>query len=120
MDSRTAAQNKIPLLYHWQKFDLARLEQQLREGTVFCSKPIDFNDPWDCRPFFNTDLLAHPNERQKHIDWAVEICKRDGRIVLFVRRFGSDAQASVSGSLALTRRLHLPRPLGPGSWQPKI
>lgn len=80
MDSRTAAQNKIPLLYHWQKFDPSRLEQQLRDGTVYCSRPIDFNDPWDCRPFFNTDLLADPSERQKHIDWAVEICKRDGRM----------------------------------------
>src|SRR5205807_9098954 len=43
-----------------------------------CSNPKDFNDPWDCRPFFNTDLLADPAERRKHINWAVDLCKRAG------------------------------------------
>jgi len=76
MPFRTAYQNKIPRLYHWQRFDADRFAQQLRNCTVYCSSPRDFNDPWDCRPFFNTDLLADPAERQKHIDWAVEICKR--------------------------------------------
>src|SRR5437016_9779480 len=78
MKSRTATQNKIPLLYHWQRFDAARFEQQLRDGTIYCSNPKDFNDPWDCRPFFNTDLLADPAERRKHINWAVDLCKRAG------------------------------------------
>ena len=68
----TAAQNKIQRLYHWQRFNMARFEEQMKNGTVYCSSPRDFNDPWDCRPFFNTNLLADENERPKHIDWAVK------------------------------------------------
>lgn len=72
----TAAQKKIQRLYHWQRFDMARFEEQMKNGAVYCSSPRDFNDPWDCRPFFNTNLLADENERRKHIEWAVEVCKR--------------------------------------------
>lgn len=43
---------------------------------VYCSKPGDFNDPWDCRPFFNTDVLNDPVENERHIAWAVDVCGR--------------------------------------------
>jgi hypothetical protein len=76
----TAAQRRIERLYHWQRFDAARLETILKENAIYCSKPSDFNDPWDCRPFFNTNLLTDPTELQKHIDWAVRICRRAGRM----------------------------------------
>ena len=76
----TAAERRLDFLYHWQPANLGRLEVTLREGTIYCSKPSDFNDPWDCRPFFNTDLLDDPQVRQKHIEWAVDICRRDGRM----------------------------------------
>lgn len=75
-----AAQRRIRQLYHWQRFDAARLEAILRDNAIYCSKPSDFNDPWDCRPFFNTELLADPAELQKHIDWAVRICRRTGKM----------------------------------------
>jgi hypothetical protein len=75
-----AAQRRLKQLYHWQRFDAGRLEAILRDNAIYCSRPSDFNDPWDCRPFFNTELLDDPAEVQKHIDWAVRICRRDGRM----------------------------------------
>jgi hypothetical protein len=77
MPFSTAAQKKIQRLYHWQRFELACFEEQIKNGTVYCSTPRYFNDPWDCRPFFNTNLLADENEQRKQIEWAVDICKRD-------------------------------------------
>lgn len=75
-----AAQRRLKRLYHWQRFDEGRLEAILRDNAIYCSRPSDFNDPWDCRPFFNTDLLSDPAELRKHIDWAVRICRRAGKM----------------------------------------
>lgn len=75
-----AAQRGLKRLYHWQRFDAGRLEAILRDNTIYCSKPSDFNDPWDCRPFFSTDILSDAEERQKHVDWAVRVCRNDGRM----------------------------------------
>jgi hypothetical protein len=80
MPFSNAAQRRLKNLYHWQRFDAGRLEAILRDNAVYCSKPSDFNDPWDCRPFFNTDLLSDPAEVQKHIDWAELICTRAGKM----------------------------------------
>lgn len=80
MPFATAATRGLKRLYHWQTFDASRLEVILRNGTIYCSRPSDFNDPWDCQPFFNTDLLDDPIERQKHIDWAAEVCRRNGKM----------------------------------------
>lgn len=46
------------------------------DHTIYCSVPADFNDPWDCKPCFNTDLLKDPVERDRHIQWAVDISRR--------------------------------------------
>lgn len=73
-----AAQRGLKYLYHWQRFDRDRLEVILRQKTIYCSRPSDFNDPWDCRPCFNTDILSEPAERARHIEWAVELCRRQG------------------------------------------
>lgn len=72
----TAAQRRLQNLYHWQAFNASRLEDTLRNNTIYCSSPRDFNDPWDCRPYFNTDLVNIPEERNRHIEWAVDVCRR--------------------------------------------
>jgi hypothetical protein len=76
MTFQTAAERKIPRLYHWQRFDASRFEHQMANGTVYCSNAAHFNDPWDCKPFFNTEILRDATERQRHIKWAVEICRK--------------------------------------------
>jgi len=58
---------KIPQLYHYQDFDLnssddhaGRLIDILQNNRIYCSNPASFNDPWDCKPFFDRALLDDP------------------------------------------------------------
>lgn len=80
--ARTAWQRGHRRLYHWQRFDpndatkLDRFNQFLRTGRLHCSSPSAFNDPWDCRPHLNTDLLDDAHELQRHVEWAVDITSR--------------------------------------------
>jgi hypothetical protein len=64
------------VLYHWQPFNEERLARTLKDLVIYCSSPGDFNDPWDCKPFFNTEILADPEENEKHVAWAVDVCRR--------------------------------------------
>ena len=64
------------VLYHWQRFNEERLRETLTTNRIYCSSPEAFNDPWDCKPHFNSDVLADPAENQRHVDWAVDICRR--------------------------------------------
>lgn len=66
----------IPHLYHWQRFVSDRLVAILRDRAIRCSRPTEFNDPWDCKPFYNTDLLSEEEEREKHIKWYAQITRR--------------------------------------------
>ena len=47
----------IEYLYHFDKFDSSRIADILKERRVFCSNPAGFNDPWDCKPYFDPDLV---------------------------------------------------------------
>lgn len=66
---RIAAQAGISSLYHYQDFDLTRalhadrLVDILRNHRIYCSDPADFNDPWDCKPYFDPALLDVPANR---------------------------------------------------------
>lgn len=72
----TAFQDGHRRLFHWQAFNAEWLADSLAGRSVYCSRPGDFNDPWDCKPFFNADILRDPDENEKHIAWAVDICRR--------------------------------------------
>jgi len=76
---RTAASDRIARLYHWQRFDEARLRGLLADNKIYCSDPSTFNDPWDCKPHFNTEILEDPVERQNHVRWDVDLCHRYNR-----------------------------------------
>lgn len=61
-----------PFLYHYQPTHSIeyknRLEQILREQKLYCASPAQFNDPWDCKPYFPSDgfdeLLATEHGRK--------------------------------------------------------
>ena len=76
MKTKTAAELHIERLYHYQGFDRPeRLARIFTEGTIYFSKPRDFNDPWDCRPFFNKSELDDPEEHERIVRWFVD-CDR--------------------------------------------
>ena len=66
---KTASPKRIPYLYHWQPFVPEYLTTLLRDQAIYCSNPATFNDPWDCKPFFDIDCLSDPKELEKHIQW---------------------------------------------------
>src|SRR5262245_50461147 len=49
---RTALDNKIDRLFHYQKYRLEFLENTIRHGLVRFGRASGFNDPWDCKPSF--------------------------------------------------------------------
>lgn len=63
-------------LYHYQPFKDAHigyLEQTLRVRTVHLSRPSSFNDPWDSRPWFDSAILEDTQERERHLDWLLNM-----------------------------------------------
>jgi hypothetical protein len=67
------------VLFHWQVFNETYLTKTLRDSVIYCSNPAHFNDPWDCKVEFNTEVLSDPHEREKHIQWATELSRRYNR-----------------------------------------
>lgn len=69
-------------LYHYQPPKLEWLERTLVEGVIHCSKPMDFNDPWDCRPSFNTEALNDPDYRERQVRWFDALGRKTNPLLL--------------------------------------
>lgn len=72
----TAAQLRIRYLYHYQRYGgeaAARLEAMLRTNRLYMSSPAQFNDPWDCRPWFDRSALDTLAGREEHIAWFMRL-----------------------------------------------
>jgi|SRR5271165_379567 len=63
---KTAAELRVRRLYRYQRFNAEHLVTYLK-GMLYCASPNSFNDPWDCRPFFNTDCLDESDAFEKQI-----------------------------------------------------
>ena len=76
MKTKTAAALGIKRLYHYQSFEKPeRLARIFTDGTLYFSRPRDFNDPWDCRPFYNKSALDDPQDYDRAVRWFVH-CDR--------------------------------------------
>ncbi|MFD1559628.1 DUF2971 domain-containing protein [Paraburkholderia silviterrae] len=72
----TAAQLRIRYLYHYQRYGgqaSTRLEAMLRSNRLYLSSPARFNDPWDCRPWFDLSALDTQAGREEHIAWFMRL-----------------------------------------------
>ncbi|MDR5757887.1 DUF2971 domain-containing protein [Caballeronia sp. LZ035] len=72
----TAEQLRIRHLYHCQAYGdqgPARLEAMLRTNRIYMSSPRSFNDPWDCRPWFDLSALETEAGREEHIAWFMRL-----------------------------------------------
>lgn len=49
---QTAAQIGVQKLFHYQGANLEYLRDTLANQRVYFSNPKNFNDPWDCNPYF--------------------------------------------------------------------
>ncbi len=71
-------QNRIPALYHYEKFNAEYLTTTLRDETIHCSNPTNLNDPWDCKPAFDPHSLDDPDVLQREIAWREEAATVEG------------------------------------------
>jgi hypothetical protein len=64
-------------LFHYQAWTdpkcKERLEATLRDQTIYLSIPGQFNDPWDCKPFFDLKCLEDPKIRDEHIEYFMRL-----------------------------------------------
>lgn len=68
---QTASTAGLTSLYHYQKFNLGRLLPLFEQRRLYLSRPSGFNDPWDCRPFYDLGALDNRSYRKKVIDFYV-------------------------------------------------
>lgn len=61
---RTAAEAGVKKLYHYQGSNPDYLRDALVNQRVFFSNPKNFNDPWDCNPYFEP-AIDHAESRRK-------------------------------------------------------
>jgi hypothetical protein len=54
---RTAIQEGVAKLYHYQASQLEYLKDTLSNNRVHLSNPQNVNDPWDCQPCFDTSIV---------------------------------------------------------------
>jgi len=73
MHLATAARLRVPNLYHYQAFNLEYLREVIVGSTLHFSKPSDFNDPWDCRPWYDFDCIADPQILEQHVQWYIGV-----------------------------------------------
>ena len=65
-----------PYLYHWQRFNRDHVTTLLRDNVIWFSNPMSFNDPWDCKPYFNSDFVNDPVEVEKHVQSYAAMTRR--------------------------------------------
>lgn len=88
---RTALQNGIPTLYHYEKFNPGFLTTTLRDRIIHCSNPVNLNDPWDCKPAFDPHSLDDPDVIEREIAWRQEHPAKH----LWAAKMRADPQARV-------------------------
>ncbi len=87
---QTAAQNGVQRLYHYQGANLDYLRDTLANQRVYFSNPKNFNDPWDCSPYFHPDVEDAESRRKwgKHLDGMYKDLPAQLRAQLEARRQG--------------------------------
>jgi hypothetical protein len=88
---RTAFQDGLPALYHYEKFNAGHLATTLRDKIIHCAKSASLNDPWDCKPAFDPHSLDDPKVLEREIAWRVEAPGKD----LWAARMRTDPRARV-------------------------
>ncbi len=62
-----AVDEGIQKLYHYESFNPDYLKDTLINNRVHFSNPANFNDPWDCRPWFDPSEVFDPFLRSQWV-----------------------------------------------------
>lgn len=58
---------KINRLFHYQKFNADWLRMAMLDEKIYLSNPQNFNDPWDCQPFYYIPTENEHDLRESYI-----------------------------------------------------
>jgi hypothetical protein len=121
MMTKTAAQLRIETLYHYQSFAKPeRLAAVLSNGEIYFSNPADFNDPWDCRPWYRP-AGSNGALRERYIKWFLRLdrkfnqlteeqyAERERRLrsdIPFLDRLVLDFSSSIGATIAKQYRVY--------------
>lgn len=72
---KTAHQNGIARLYHYEKFNAEYLSTTLQDRKVRWTNTAYLNDPWDCKPWFDARSLQDPNVFEQEMAWFHSLAK---------------------------------------------
>lgn len=73
--AKTAASEKVRYLYKYSAFDDERLNDLVTNERIPLSRPLAFNDPWDCRVWYNCDL-SDPSSIEDQISFYIQPTKK--------------------------------------------
>jgi len=65
----TARDHGVTRFYNYQPGGLDWLSGTLSEKRILCSNPTNFNDPWDCKPFFDPASIDDSTQRAAWISF---------------------------------------------------
>jgi hypothetical protein len=55
-----ASTKRVTALFHYCAFHPDRFEDLIANNRFYLSNTANFNDPWDCRPCFDTSQVGDP------------------------------------------------------------
>jgi len=64
---RSALENGLSSLFHYQRYNLAYLRNTVERRLVRFGRASEFNDPWDCRPEFF--VPENPDRVRRLVDY---------------------------------------------------
>ncbi len=67
--ARYAGQAGIRRLYHYERFKAEYLSATLLDQRIHCSSPTNLNDPWDCKPWFDSRPMDDPETFEEMLRW---------------------------------------------------
>lgn len=70
---RSALENGIERLFHYQPYKFEYLENTIRRRLIRFSRASGFNDPWDCKPSFSVPEERNEIERLVHFMHAASV-----------------------------------------------
>lgn|SRR5215472_1581863 len=73
---QNAYELKISRLYHYQRLNLDWLRQIIFDQKIYFSNPANFNDPWDCRPYFNIPPADDHVACERCIQWFAAVARK--------------------------------------------
>lgn len=73
---QNANELKIARLYHYQQFNTDWIRQILFDRKIHFSNPENFNDPWDCRPYFRIPSADDQQGCERCIRWFDAVARK--------------------------------------------